>query len=125
LFFIAKGQSMFWKIYAWFIFLIFSVAYITTKPFGVINVIDLIISFPSLVGLFLYAYRKRWLSVVFWKTYLPVYFLWDICFNYVIIPKIENRNSDFLTIISGFVLIFPLWVALYLYVFKFLAEKQE
>lgn len=115
---------MFWKIYVWFIFLIFFLGYMTTKPFSAVNVMDLIISLPSLIGFFLYAYRKKWLNVKFWKVYVCIYFLWDICFNLVLMPKIESRGPDFSTL-AGFALIFPMWVALYLYAFKFLIEKQD
>ncbi len=115
---------MFWEIYFWFYCVILILGYILTKSFSAVYIVDLIISFPAFVGFFLYAYRKRWLDVRFWKVYVPIYFLWDICFNLMILPKIEGRNPGLDTVV-GSALIFPMWIALYLYAFKFLAKKQD
>ena len=121
---VKKKNNVFWKIYFWFFCVLLIVGYVYTKSFGIIYSIDLIISFPSTVGFFLYVYRKRWLDIRFWKAYVPLYYLWDICFNLVILPRIEGKFPTLETVL-GFALIVPMWVALYLYAYRFLNEKRD
>lgn len=116
---------MFWKIYFWFLFIFISLAYIgrfLQKSLSSINVIDLIISVPSLLGFFLYAYKKGLSTAKFWRTYFIIYVIWDWSFNYVLLPRIESNYSWVMTLV-GTVMIFPMWIALYLYAFKFLKEN--
>ena len=116
---------MFWKIYFWVFCVILAIGYIAIKLFDAIYIVDLIISLPSLVGLFLYAYKKRWLDVRFWRVYVPIYLFWDIYMNFVILPKVEGKSLVGLESILVFVFLFPIWIALCLYAFKFLNENPD
>ncbi len=110
---------MFWKVYFWFLSFVFLVSY--SINFGYLKFwpyqIDLLVSVPSLVGFFLFAYRKHFLSLHFWQKYVPLYCMWDIYFNMKLLPAIEGRILG-VAEVFGFLIIFPLWIALFLYAFK-------
>lgn len=118
---------MFWKIYFWILLVLLLVGYIEMafgKALSAIYFIDLAISIPSLVGFFLFAYKKIFLTAKFWQPYIIVYILWDLFFNLVLEPRIDNDYS-WITAFIGFVVIFPMWIALYLYAFRFLKGAQS
>ena len=87
-----------------------------------VYIVDLIISIPSLAGFFLFAYKKILLTAKFWQTYLIIYVFWDCFFNLILGPRIDP-NFSWVNSFIGFVLIFPMWIALYLYAFKFLKGR--
>jgi len=112
---------MFWKIYFWILSFILFFGYVGAFPKGLdsIHILVLIISIPSLVGFFLYAYKKSLFTAKFWRFYFIIYIFWDLYFNLMILPGVESNYSWPETFI-GFLLISPMWIALYLYAFKFL-----
>jgi len=71
---------MFWKIYFWF-FAILTVLDIVWKVishrFSLFNGIDLIFTIISLIALFGYAYKNRYIKPLFWKLYWPFILFWD------------------------------------------------
>lgn len=115
---------MFWKIYFWFFCVIVVLGYSTEGFGGIWGVVDLLISVGSLVGLFLYAYKKKLFNATFWKAYLPIFIVWDFSYNLLIAPKISGEKFEATTWI-GFLFGIPIYIALYLYAFKFLNEDSD
>lgn len=117
---------MFWKIYFWFIVVILFLGNITDLDSfgGIWDFVDLIVSIGGLMGLFLYAYKKRLFNAVFWKIYLPVCVIWDLCFNIVIYPSTSGQPFEPIEFI-GFFFLIPVYISIYLYAFKFLREDGE
>lgn len=117
---------MFWKIYFWILLVLLLLGYMGMafgKALSMIYFFDLIISIPSLAGFFLFAYKKIFLTAKFWQPYFIIYVLWDCFFNLILGPRIDNDFS-WVTAFIGFVIIFPMWIALYLYAFRFLKGAQ-
>ena len=115
---------MFWKIYSWFITAVLFISYIVyflTEKFWQVNVLDLVISLPSIIVVFLYAYKKIFLSVRFWQIYFGIDILWDSYLNFQLLPRIEGWTADIDNFL-GFLPILPMYIALYLYAFKFRKE---
>jgi hypothetical protein len=111
---------MFWKIY--FILLVAFLFYGYQLLAGQLNAwyyIDLLISLLSLVGLFGLAWKQRFFSAHFWKTYFTIYLMWELVFNLIIDPYVNKTELGF-SIILGFAMFLPLYASLYIYGFKFL-----
>ena len=109
---------MFWKIYFWLIVILTAIGVLITRFSHPVYIVDFIMISPTLTGFFLYAYKKKWLDVRFWKAFFPICFFWDIYSVLIVSPSVEGSPS---TLESSFSLIFvlPIWIALYLYAFKF------
>ena len=86
------------------------------------------VSLVSLTGLFLYAYKKRWGKPLFWRIWLVVYILWDCVNNFFILGIMEANKPMEYRLASGVFSIFlslPIWIAVYLYGYKFLKNESE
>ena len=115
---------MFWKIYFWLIIVLLIFGYWSEGIGGIWGVIDLVISIGSLIGLFLYAYRKIFLSSLVWKAYFFLYVFWDFTYNLIIQPRVAGKEFDPISLI-GLLFVAPICIALYLYGFRFLKEKES
>lgn len=116
---------MFWKIYAWFYLILFSIGYVFLfAKHPLFTFFDIAFSFLAFIGLFLFAFKKKILNVLFWKIYVLTHYLWDSVANLYIAPKLFNSPIDLNTYIS-FLLILIEWIGLYLYAFKFLEDNNE
>lgn len=113
---------MIWKIYFWFFVIILISGYTIEGINEGWDVLDLLISSFALMGFFLYAYKKRFLSARFWKSYFLIYIIWDFTYNFLILPKIEGKFEPFNLV--GLVFVIPVYIALYLYAFKFLKPSR-
>ncbi len=117
---------MIWKIYFWFISFFLFLSYIkifSEYGFAALFVTDLIISVPAIVGLFLYAYKKILFTARFWKTYFAIDIMWDFYLNLYLLPHIEGKKLG-VEEVGGFLFILPIWIALYMYAFKFLHDRS-
>ena len=114
---------LFWKIYFWFFVTLLVVGYGTEGFSGIWDIIDLLISMGALVGFFLYAYQKRFLNATFWKIYFPLHIIWDFSFNLIIDPRVSGNAFDAMVFI-GFLFIIPVYIAIYLYAFRFFKEND-
>jgi hypothetical protein len=112
---------MFWKIYFWVFIIILALAYISEGIGGFWGFADLLISSGALAGLFLYGYKKRLFNTIFWKVFFLFYVVWDFSYNLIIEP--QSRGGDFHVIaLLGFLFVVPIYIALYLYAFRFMNE---
>lgn len=115
---------MFWKIYFWFFIVILVLGYSTEGVGGIWGIIDLLLSIGALAGLFLYAYKKSFFNSAFWKAYLPLFIIWDFTYNLIIEPKVSGTNFE-LVALAGFLFSIPIYIALYLYAFRFFKGNES
>ena len=114
----------FWK--AYLIFFILIVGYSYSKEFnylGLINLIDFIVSLPSLAALYGLAFKKEPFKKFYWKFYFYFFIVWYIVIN-LTIPLINKRVNYVYADMLGTIVTVPLYIALYLYAFKFLKSKK-
>ncbi len=64
---------MWWKIIAFFYALCYLWAVFHATSYATYHIIGLVLFFPGIVGLFLFAFNKRFLSERFWKSFTAVY----------------------------------------------------
>jgi hypothetical protein len=114
-----SGGRLFWQVYFWLIAAIIVLSYVSKGPIGTWKFVDLAMSSGSLAALFLYAYRKKLFAPLFWKVYFVVFIVWDLSYNLIIEPKAKGEAFQATTLL-GFLFIAPIYVALYLYAFKYL-----
>ena len=119
-----RSEAVFWKIYFWFFIVILLLGYATEGLGGTWNFIDLLISAGALAGFFLYAYKKSFLNSAFWKVYFFLFIIWDFTYNFVIEPRVSGTNFDPIILI-GFLFVIPIYIALYLYAFRFFKENES
>lgn len=115
---------MFWKIYFW---IITSLVILSLAIEGLDNywaILDIPLSTLALIGLFSYAYKKRVFGAQFWKLYFFTYLIWDLIYNFIITPS-ASEDSSAITILFAFIIICPLYVALYRYAFIFFEGKGD
>jgi hypothetical protein len=109
---------MFWKIYFWVFAALMTVNYaqgldLTMKWM----VIDLVVSLPSLLALYGYAYRKVFLTVRVWKAYFVFFIVENLLFNLVLSPMEGSQALD-MNMLIGLVITLPVFVATFLYAFE-------
>lgn len=84
-------------------------------------VLDILVSVFVFLGMFAYAYRKRYFSPKFWKVYLVIIILWEFVYNALILSyEFEILIAD---LAIFYIFAIPNYIALYLYAFNFLEEK--
>ena len=116
-------KGLLWKIYFFLLILILGVRYLLSlSELNYSHYIDLLISILSLVGLVGLAFKKKIFSAKFWKVYFFVYLIWDFLFNIVIDPYVRQTKFNPTSLI-GLVILIPLYIALYIYGFKFMGKK--
>lgn len=112
---------MWWKLYFWIIAILIILAFIasgfdgTLTKYTFADWVSVFISIPSLIGLYVFAYKKQLSTAQFWKVVLWITIILDAyCFAYYSLPT-KNFIPEFLrfsTTLSGlesvFVLIFDL-----------------
>ena len=72
--------------------------------------------------MFLYGYKKKLFVPIFWKAYFLVFIVWDISYNLIIEPKSKGEAFEAIALV-GFLFVIPIYIALYLYAFKFLEDN--
>ncbi|MGZ4851006.1 MAG: hypothetical protein ACXV2C_06475, partial [Candidatus Bathyarchaeia archaeon] len=90
------------------------------------DILDLIFSFIALTGVFAYGYKKKLLSAKFWKYWLVAIILWDVIYNVILTnylglaQQIDTGNgvSPLVETLSGWILVIPEYIALYLLAFR-------
>ena len=113
-----------WKIYFWVLFLLLIIAYamiLTTSP-TFWDILDPIVSFVALAGVFAYAYKKKIFSANFWKTWFVVIIIWDLTYNIVLTEYLgvaQDIGSSLeegtpIDHILSILIIIPEYIALYL-----------
>ncbi len=112
---------MFWKVYFGVICVLIVLGLATEGLGGSWGAADLIVTSGGVAGLFLYAFKKRLFSALVWKIYLPVLIIWDVVYNLVIKPANTGQPAD-MNALAGWAFAIPIYVAVYLYGFKFMTE---
>ena len=79
--------------------------------------LDFLISFPSLLALFLHIWDTRLFVQLLWKIYAFVLIAWDLFLNLLIQPGITGHSFEPADLI-GFVILAPLYVAVFRYAFR-------
>jgi len=110
--------SIFWKLYFWLFCVSMFVYYIDTGLTTVGESIDLAVSIPSLIALFLYAYEKRLFSAGYWKLYCLLFLIWELYHNISAISWDGFTAETALDLLFGFMFFTPLYISLYLYAFR-------
>ncbi|OGW26198.1 MAG: hypothetical protein A2X59_03110 [Nitrospirae bacterium GWC2_42_7] len=116
---------IFWKIYFWLLTILLIIGSITDGFSSYWDIVGLPLDICAFVGFFSYAYRKKIFNKIFWKSFLPIYIIWDVTYNLVIYPKYSEEPVEIIYILIGYIFIVPLYIALYRYAFKFLEGKEE
>lgn len=115
---------MFWKIYFW---IITSLETLSLTSEGFVSywaIPDIIISTFAFTGLLSYAYKKRIFGAKFWKLYFFTYLIWDLIYSFIISSSASDDLFD-ITVLIAFIIICPLYVALYRYAFIFFEGKGD
>lgn len=116
---------MFWKLYFWFFLIVMVFFYSVAEGIRMMDIIDILISLTGLVGLFLYAYKKTFLSSAFWKAYLFFILIWDFILSIFIETMVLGTKLDPVVLIIACILSIPIYVALYLYGFRLFKEIES
>ena len=113
-----------WKIYflVFIILLIPSYFIIFTGQPTPFDLLDLILSSISVIGLFGFAFHKKLFTQKFWQFWVIVFLVWDISYNLIfskllgLAQKIEGVGM--LELIIGFIFVIPIYFALFRYGYK-------
>ncbi len=120
-----ENLTMFWKTYFWVITSLIIVGYASEGFSSYWEIIDLPVLICALVGLFSYAYKKRIFNKIFWKSFLPIYIIWDLTYNLVLSPEYSEEPIETIVILIGLIIALLLYIALFKYAFIFLEGKEE
>ena len=110
-----------WKIYAWFMLILFCGVIFTDEvlyQFDVIYTSRKIISLLLVAGTMAYVYNKKLFSYIFWRIELILAILDEGWSFFEFISKPDALNSDIvhvIVLILVYALMFPCFYALYLY----------
>ncbi len=116
-----------WKIYFWFLIICTVPTYLWQGFSRYWEVIDAVLMFVAMVGLFAFCWQKRWLSSTFWKIFFGGYVLWNIFQQYILpLPQVVQQTvekdmggvSQPILATFNLLIFIPLLIALYLYAFK-------
>ena len=114
-------KGLIWKIYFFLLIIMLTIGAILTKSWKVFYIIDGIIAIGSLLALFLLSFRIKLFKPLIWKTYFFIYVSWGIIFDFIIYPSI-SKPHPIAPYIFYFIIIFPLYLGLYFYAFRFLEK---
>ncbi|MEK7078775.1 MAG: hypothetical protein AAB929_01780 [Patescibacteria group bacterium] len=120
-----------WKVYFWFLTAFMLSGYLWQGFFRIWEIVDLIISVISLIGLYAFSWRKKIITLAFWKTFFFICIIWNICYQYLIpLPSVPaevdlggiSKNILAMVLWTPFI---PLMIALYFYGFRELRSVDE
>ena len=123
-----KNKKIGWKIY----FIIFSLlllfAYydLISRGITIYDFADIVISLTALTGLFGYTFSKKIHSQSLWRIWLFVIVIWDLFYNIYLTAILcvaqgvaqGEENINIAEMFIALILIFPAYIALYLYGYK-------
>lgn len=108
-----------WKIY-FVLFVGLLLIAVTTMPMRdtttSLTYVDLIVSLPSLVALYGWAWRKKIGARGSWLAYAPLFLIVDVVYNLFLSRATMNSAGN---AAAGFVLVAPCYVASVLYALRF------
>jgi hypothetical protein len=116
-------KSILWKIYFFIILLNATINYLWLGYTRFLEIADLIFFLIAALGLFAYIWKKTIFLKLAWKIYFFVQILWNIFYFYLLpMPEEIAKSFDlpqYATASIAMVINIPLFIALYLYAFKF------
>ncbi len=110
-----------WKIYAWLLGVLFLGPLITGSKIGELGDIEIlryIITTILILGTFCFAYQKAIIKQTFWKFVLVIAAIDELFGLFEIIENNEFGALFVFTLVIGYVLIIPAFIAVYLYSFE-------
>ncbi len=121
-----KAADRFWRIYFWITIIMWVIiieGVITGKKLWpetcttYFKSIATGLYITATIGLFGYTYQKNIFNAFFWKIFFCVLLCWEFyAFAFLSPPPPDNSTSGCLT---GLIVFFPLYLALFLYAFKY------
>lgn len=90
-----------WKFYFWGVLIFYTAGFLSlANPQWVfVEWQGLVLTLPSVLGLFAYSYKKKLLSRVYWKYILWFTFaVYAFYFSYIFIPMVKDLSSSFLNL---------------------------
>jgi hypothetical protein len=88
------------------------------NPFVIpFTVLDFCISFPGIVAMHLHIWDQPSFRPAVWKIYAFIFLAWDFTANLLIEPALTREPLGFNSLI-GFLLMIPLYVAVFRYAFR-------
>ena len=111
--------TLFWKIYLFLFVFIYLTGHISLfEQLRMIGFIDLVISLPSLVALYGLGFKKRLFVNFYWKSYFYFFVAWYFVLNFWILPTTLSLFEELVAAVG----IGIVYIALYLYAFKFIRK---
>ena len=86
--------------------------------------VDVVVSIPSLLGLYFHIWDRRTLSGRFWKPYAFFIVAWDVVGNLIVAPLLSGRPAG-AGDVAGALFFVPLYVALFLYAYRDWSRAAE
>jgi hypothetical protein len=132
-----KISNCFWKAYFWYsivgwvlCFTIFPGIFgnntlLFWQPNMWFRSIGHIFDLVATLGLFAYAYQKIILIQNFWKIFFYLFLIYEIIEFYTIISEVQVSVLFFVWWFVGALFIFPLYLSIFLYAFKFRSNSIE
>ena len=119
-----KLSKIIWKIYLVVFVLVAMYSYYMTRHYlGLINLIDFIVSLPSLMGLYGLAFGEKISKAVYWKIYFWFFLVWYIIINFAV-PALQQKTNYVYADLLGTLITIPLYAALYIYSFEYLKSER-
>jgi len=112
---------VFWKIYFWLLTIAYALMFGSEVFKGTLDLLhglDYMLSWVGLVGFFGYIYKRRFFKPVFWKVYFPIQLIWDLVLSIKFMPQ-SPVVLVIITLTLGFILLLPLYIALFKYAYRF------
>jgi hypothetical protein len=115
-------RRILWMMYACpiaLLVLLTDVSGVSQRGFTVLPYVtlDFLLSFLSIVAIFLHIWDAKLFVQTFWKIYAFVFLVWDLLYNLFLHPAVAGENlgsSD----LFGAVIVLPLYVAIFRYAFR-------
>lgn len=108
---IVKGT---WTLYFFFILYMFFKLNFPLDLKNPVQLLDTMMVLPSLVALYGYIFRKRFLDATLWRIYFCTLVTWDFYHHCIVVRAWEGALQE---IIFFFILLAPLYLANFMYAF--------
>ena len=103
-----------WTLYFLFILYVFFKLNFPLAWKNPVQLLDTMILLPSLVALFGYIYRRRFLDVTLWRIYFCILVTWDFYHHFIVVRVWEGALQE---IVFFLILLSPLYLANFMYAF--------
>lgn len=108
---VVKGIWTFYFLFILYVFLKLNFPLDWKNP---VQFLDTMIVLPSLIGLYGYIYRRRFLDVSLWRIYFCILVTWDFYHHFIVVRAFAGELQE---MIFFFILLTPLYLANFMYAF--------